>query len=87
VGVLRVELMTQATDDLVHRFRNFGEDVYRALGKGLVDLDEIDEATTCFHVRGVPKRQLSQVRRQIEAVGARNGFEGSLRVSPVDEAA
>jgi hypothetical protein len=46
------------TDDMaVHRFRNFGEDVYRAFRteKSIdVSIEEIDRCTDCFEVRTKP---------------------------------
>ncbi len=57
-----VQISDQPTPEIVHRFRNFGEDVYRALRNSCdIDLDEIDASTGSFHVRGIKARQVGQV--------------------------
>ena len=50
------------TSTVVHRFRNFGEDVFREL-RDLCDVDiyEIDRATTSFAVRSVVESDVDQV--------------------------
>lgn len=53
-----------ADADLVHRLRNFGEDLYREFslsGQAAVSLDEIDSATTEIHVLVKAKRHLGGV--------------------------
>jgi hypothetical protein len=57
--------------DLVHTFRNFGEDVFRSFRDSyVVSLDEIDKATSEFHIRGIHKREvrsvIAKVRNLIE---------------------
>ncbi len=57
-----VHISDEPTPDIVHRFRNFGEDVFRALQDSCdIDLDEIDASTDRFHVRGIKARQVGQV--------------------------
>jgi len=54
---LQVQLTVQPDSILLHRFRNFGEEVYTALREECaVSLDEIDSATTTFHLRQIHKR-------------------------------
>ena len=51
-------------DNLVHRLRNFGEELYREFslsGQADVSLDEIDSATTEIHVVVSAKRHLGGV--------------------------
>ena len=56
------EISDEPTPDIVHRFRNFGEDVYRALRDSCdIDLDEIDASTHRFLVRGIKARQVGRV--------------------------
>lgn len=71
---LKVHL-TNARPDLVHEFRNFGEEIWRALREGYgVSLEEIDASTSEFHLREIPKREVrtvtAQVRKLVE--GYRN---------------
>jgi hypothetical protein len=54
---------------LVHRLRNFGEDVFRGLrdnGWGAVSLDEVDRATTHFAITDVKASKLRRLISWIE---------------------
>ena len=54
-------------DTAVHRFRNFGDDVYRALQTEKrieVSIEEIDCCTDCFEVRTKP----ALVPKELKAV-------------------
>ena len=71
-----VRISDAPTPDIVHRFRNFGEDVYRALRDSCdVDLDEIDSSTNRFHVRGIKARQVGRVVKLIESELRAHYFE------------
>jgi hypothetical protein len=62
---LKVHLLN-ANPDLVHAFRNFGEDVYCAFRDDYaVDIAEIDASTQEFHVRKIPKRQLRTIAARV----------------------
>jgi len=62
---LKVHL-TNASPDLVHDFRNFGEDVYRALRNDYaVSIAEIDGSMREFHLREIPKREVRTVAARI----------------------
>jgi hypothetical protein len=66
--VLQVHL-TNASDDLVHQFRNFGEDVFRALRDDYgVSIDEIDASFSKFHVRKIPTRKVRTVAAQVRKI-------------------
>src|SRR5262245_1425056 len=66
---LKVQL-ENPSPDLVHDFRNFGEDVYREFRDKSVSIDEIDASTSTFHLRDIPKREVrtvaSKVRELVE---------------------
>ncbi len=65
---LLVQISGQPTPEIIHRFRNFGEDIFRALRDSCdVDLDEIDASTDRFHVRGIKARQVGRVVKTIES--------------------
>lgn len=56
---------------LIHRLRNYGEDVYRytrenGKGAGEVGLDEIDAAVTEFSIRGVANSKVRRLRKWVE---------------------
>ena len=62
---LKVHL-TNASPDLVHDFRNFGEEVWSALREDYaVSLEEIDASTSQFHLREIPKREVRTVAAQV----------------------
>jgi hypothetical protein len=70
---------------LIHRLRNYGEDVYRYTrdndkGVGEVDLDEVDAATTEFSVRGVADSKVRRVRQWLEEEAARQNLEINTEV-------
>lgn len=63
---------------MIHRFRNFGEDIYRLLRETCsVDIDEIDAATSSFVVRDIHKRDLGVVTQTIKQELKRHHFDGS----------
>jgi hypothetical protein len=63
----------------VHRFRNFGEDVYRLLKDTCsVSLDEIDRTTTHFSVRDIRRRDLGTVTQKIKELLVRHHLEEAL---------
>jgi DNA polymerase III delta subunit len=56
---------------LIHRLRNYGEDVFRFLRDdhnewGELDLSEVDAATEQFTVHGVKRSKLRRLLRWIE---------------------
>lgn len=52
---IKIEINGSTTPEIIHRFRNFGEDLYRALrGSCFVDIEEIDKATTQFTIADIP---------------------------------
>jgi len=68
---LRVHLKN-ATADLVHEFRNFGENVYRALRDDYaVSITEIDSSTREFHLREIPRRKVRTVAARVRKLGER----------------
>lgn len=65
---LKVSLK-KAGPDLIHDFRNFGEDVYRELRDGCgVSIDEIDASTSEFHLREIPKRAVRTVAATVRKI-------------------
>lgn len=65
---LKVQLMAP-NSNLVHQFRNFGEDVYRALRDECeVSIQEIDTSTSEFHLRGIHKRELRTIAAKVRKI-------------------
>lgn len=60
----------------LHEFRNFGEDVYRAVRELCeVDLTEIDRSTDSFLLRSIPPKNKGQVVQAIKKLARRYGIE------------
>jgi hypothetical protein len=68
---LKVQL-TNASPDLVHDFRNFGEEVWSALREDYaLSIEEIDASTSEFHLREIPKRDVRTVAAQVRKLVGR----------------
>ena len=77
-AAIKIEIANSPTSDVVHRFRNFGEDIYRHLrDKCSVSIEEIDRATTSFVVRDIHRRDLGTVTKTIKSELKRHHFEGA----------
>ncbi|HLL47318.1 MAG TPA: hypothetical protein VK399_11455 [Longimicrobiaceae bacterium] len=86
-AAIRIQL-NEPDAELVHRFQNFGEDVYRALrDRCSVDIDEIDRATQSFTVRDIPRRNVGLVVDTIRREIRRHHFEGSTTLIRLDRPA
>lgn len=73
---------------LVHRVRNFGEDLYRACredGWAEISLDEVDRATNQLIVKVASARRERRIAAMIEALLASHLFTGQARLSHVHE--
>lgn len=57
---------------LVRRFREFAQEVYLSLpGECEMSLEEIKAATTEFHLRGIPDREVRVVAAKVRKITAR----------------
>lgn len=68
---------------LVHRLRNFGEDVFRFLRDydwGTLDIQEVDAATTNFMITGVKASKLRRLTDWIEREAARQHLRVTIEV-------
>jgi hypothetical protein len=73
---------------LVHRVRNFGEDLYRACredGWAEISLAEVDRATNQLIVKVGSARRERRIAAMIQALLAKHFFTGKARVSHVHE--
>ncbi len=76
-----IEIPNDGKWDFVHRFRNFGEDVYRALRYSCsVDIQEIDASTSQFLVRQIPEEKTSQVYQIIQGIAEKHFFAEKIRL-------
>ena len=67
--------------DLVHRFRNLGEDIYRALCD--ISIGEIDAATSEFHLRGIQKRDVREAMSKVRKIADKNQMLEIVNVSEI----
>ncbi len=82
---LRVEISDPQTPDTIHRFRNFGEDVFRTFrDRHSVDIGEIDASTNCFHVRNVHSRELRSLSKEIMRIATKHFFGPTATVVVVE---
>lgn len=86
-AAIRIQL-NEPAEELVHRFQNFGEDVYRALrDRCSISIDEIDRATHMFEVHDIPRRDVGLVVDTIRREVRRHHFEGSTTLVRLDRPA
>jgi hypothetical protein len=65
---LKVQL-SAPSPELVHFFRNFGEEVYRDLRSECeISIQEIDASTSEFHLRGIHKREVRSVAARVRKI-------------------
>lgn len=83
-AAIKIEISDPVTPDVVHRFRNFGEDIYRALRETCsVDLGEIDASTNSFVVRDICRSDIGEVTQTIKRQLKHHGFEASARLTRI----
>jgi len=74
-AVIRVEVADVPTADVIHRFRNFGEDVCRVLRERCaIDIQEIESSTTSFLIREIRNSEVGVVREVVERELRRHNF-------------
>ena len=83
-AAIKIEISDESTSDVVHRFRNFGEDIYRALRDTCsVSIEEIDRSTTSFVVRDIQGRALGTVTLTIKRELRRHHFDETASLTRV----
>jgi hypothetical protein len=79
---IKIKIPPHEDPDLLHHFRNFGEDVYRALkGKCSISLEEIDASNSEFVVRDVRASDLGTVSATIKRVINAHRFDGIVTLT------
>jgi hypothetical protein len=80
-----VEIPNDGRWDFVHRFRKFGEDVFRALRESCsVDIREIDASTSQFSVRRIPEDKKAQVCAIIQRIAEKHFFGKTIQLKTKD---
>lgn len=78
---LQIRITIEPTSTVVHRFRNFGEGVYRGLSDFCdVDLEKIDRATNSFHIKRIESRHLGHVMRFIQKELEEHNFQDCAKI-------
>jgi len=73
---LQISITDAPTSEVIHRFHNFGEDVYRALRDTCtVNIEEIDTSTTSFTIRDIRRSDLGTVTQSIKRELKRHHFD------------
>ncbi len=81
---LLIEIPNDNKDAFVHRFRNFGEDVYRALrDKCDISIDEIDASTTNFTIRSITDGLLPSINEALETIAKEHFFNDNLIIKQI----
>lgn len=82
---LRIVGQPQPEDSWLHRFRNFGEDVYVHLrDRYAVSIEEIDAAVDAFHIRSIRDAEVSAVAATLRRMLAEHHLDDSVLVVPHD---
>lgn len=80
---LRIVGQPKVEDAWLHRFRNFGEEVYvRLRDSHAVSIEEIDSATDTFHVRAVPADRVATVADVLMTMLRTHHLDDSVVVVP-----
>jgi hypothetical protein len=75
-AVIKIDISDEPASDIVHRFRNFAEDVYRSLRDTCrVSIEEIGTSTTSFTVRDIHRRDLGDVTQTIKRELKKHHFD------------
>ena len=81
-AAIKIAISDEPTSDIVHRFRNFGEDVYHSLRDTCaVSIEEVDASTTSFTVRAIHSRDLGDVTQTIKRELKRHHFDSSATLT------
>jgi len=79
---IQIKISEQSSDEVIHKFRNFGEDIYRSLHDICeINLKEIDSSTSNFTVSGIKSRDLGKVTDVIKKEIKRHKFENTVCLS------
>jgi hypothetical protein len=78
---LQVECIAAATPEVVHSFRNFGEDLVRVLEDAeKLPLEQVDHAINSFTIGGISTRDIGTVTRRVQALLRKHGLADRVTV-------
>jgi hypothetical protein len=84
------EMIGDEGNDLLHRVRNLGEALhshFSVSGGGLIDLEQVDSATTTLVVERVSKRDLGRTFQAVREMALKHFPERTPEISKVKAAA
>lgn len=82
---LKIKL-TAPSDDLIHKWRNFGEAVYHSLYEDCeVSIKEIDASTSQFHLTKIHTRDLRRTAARVRKIAEEHYFSNIIDVSEIPE--
>lgn len=86
VKTIRIHVPTAVGGcERIHDLQNVGEEIHcQFLGTGIVDIPDMDSATTSLHVRVSASRHLGDVTRVIRKALKRYGLAQSAEVTRID---
>ncbi len=86
---LKVELVVPnalSVQDLVPKFQNFGEDVYRALRDECdISLKEIDHFVGAFHLRSIRKRDVRTITAKVRNILEKHHWLTDVKICEVPD--
>ena len=81
-AAIKIDISGEPTSDIVHRFRNFAEDIYRSLEDiCCVSIEEIDSCTTSLTVRDIHRRDPGDVTQTIKREMNKHHFDASATLT------
>ena len=83
--ILRVHSTAPQGDWPRHQFRNFGEDVYRALRDECeISIHEIDASTNEFYLRKIHKRAARTIAAKVRKISEKCKMSDTIEVDEIE---
>ena len=80
--VVRIRCLRVDDPGVLHRFHNFGEDVYRLLSDACeIDVDEVDGASGEFSLRAIKTRKASRVTSVVRNLVGQHMLDSEVELS------
>ena len=81
-AAIKIDISDEPTSEIVHRFRNLAEDIYRSLGDiCCVSIEEIDSSTASLTVRDIHRRDLGDLTQTIKRELKKHHFDASATLT------
>lgn len=81
---IRIEISSQPSPEIVHRFRNCSEDIYRAVSeRSDLNLDQIDSTTTSLVIGSIKKKDAGFVMKMASQSIRDHGFADAATITKI----